>query len=89
VILAEDDPRTLRHELEHLRQQAEDGLIVWTWRYATSPTWRLRYEALAWATEGDPGSLEAFAIALSTRYHCGTLEACRAALEEAQHATTT
>ena len=86
IILAEDDPRTLRHELEHLRQQAEDGLLLWTYRYATSPTWRLHYEALAWAAEQDPDGLEDFALDLSTRYRCGTLEDCRAALKAIQAA---
>ena len=84
ILLAEDDLRTFRHEMEHLRQQREDGLALWTWRYLTSPPLRLRYEALAWATEGDQGSLEAFALDLSTFYRCGPLAACEAALRATQ-----
>lgn len=37
------------HELRHKVQQARDGWLLWTLRYALSPAWRLVYEAEAYA----------------------------------------
>lgn len=37
------------HELRHKAQQSRDGWMLWTLRYALSPSWRLAYEAEAYA----------------------------------------
>lgn len=44
-------PLTLRHEMVHLRQEAEAGMPLFVWRYATSRHWRLLYEIEAYAAE--------------------------------------
>jgi hypothetical protein len=42
------------HELVHVRQQAERPLWFWV-SYATSPRWRLRWEAEAYAVQARAG----------------------------------
>lgn len=39
----------IKHELRHKEQQARDGWLLWTLRYAFSMHWRLEYEAEAYA----------------------------------------
>ena len=68
-ILAEQDPRTLRHEAVHRAEQAAIGWGVWCWRWLAHRSFRLQAEARAWAAEEDPGGKEDFAQALcSWRY---------------------
>jgi hypothetical protein len=42
------------HELVHVRQQAQSPLWFWV-SYATSPRWRLRWEAEAYAVQARAG----------------------------------
>jgi hypothetical protein len=50
VLLAPNaSPSLEAHELRHKDQQARDGWLLWTLRYALSPAWRLAYEAEAYA----------------------------------------
>jgi hypothetical protein len=66
LILAEDDPRTIRHEAVHKAEQDAVGWVRWDWHWLTSKEFRLGAEARAWVAEGDPQGLEAFAASLAS-----------------------
>jgi len=42
---------TVAHEIRHLDQQHQDGLLTFTWRYFTSKKWRLKYEQEAYEAQ--------------------------------------
>lgn len=50
ILLGKNASKSLEaHELRHKDQQARDGWLLWTLRYAFSMHWRLEYEAEAYA----------------------------------------
>ena len=45
----------LDHEAVHCAQQTRDGMSRFLFRYVFSPTWRVRYEAAAYAVQARAG----------------------------------
>lgn len=44
-------PGLIQHELEHYNQQKIDGFLRYYWRYVFFPSWRVKYEAAAYAIQ--------------------------------------